>query len=186
MFSLHQAQIEQQFDAGERGRSGAAHHQLDLADLLAADLEAVEHGGPDGDRGAVLVVMEYRDFHALAQFPFDQEALRGLDVFEIDGPEGGLQRGDHIDEFVRIGLLDLDVEDIDAGEFLEQHRLAFHHRLGGQRPYGPQSEHRAAVADDPDQVAPGGKAKGIERVLNDRLAGRGNARENTPAPDRSG
>src|ERR1035441_3846014 len=94
--------------------------------------------------------------------PFDQEALRGLDILEVDGPEGGLQRGDHIDEFVGVVLFNLDIEYIDTGEFLEQHRLAFHHR--------------AAVADDPDQVTPGGEAKGIERILDDRLAGCGNAR----------
>ena len=29
---------------------------------------------------------------------------------------------------------DLDVEDVDAGELLEKHRLAFHHRFRGKRP----------------------------------------------------
>ena len=32
------------------------------------------------------------------------------------------------------GFVDFDVEDVDAGELLEQHRLAFHHRLRGKRP----------------------------------------------------
>ena len=42
-----------------------------------------------------------------------------------------------------IALIDLDVEHVDAGEFLEQHRLAFHHRLGRERADGAEPEHRA-------------------------------------------
>ncbi len=36
----------------------------------------VEHRRADDDRGAVLVVMEHRDLHALAQLALDLEALR--------------------------------------------------------------------------------------------------------------
>ena len=50
-------------------------------------------------------------------------------------------------------LVDLDVEHVDAGEFLEQHALAFHHRLAGKRADVAQAEHRRAVGDDADQVA---------------------------------
>jgi hypothetical protein len=42
-------------------------------------------------------------------------------------------RGDHVDQLVGVALGQLDVEDVDAGEFLEQAGLALHHRLGGQR-----------------------------------------------------
>src|SRR5437016_10905812 len=46
----------------------------------------------------------------------------------VDGAEGGLQRGDHIDQLLRVLLVDLDVEDVHARELLEQDGLAFHHR----------------------------------------------------------
>jgi hypothetical protein len=104
------------------------------------------------------------------------EAFRRLDVLEIDGAEGGLERGDDFDQLVRVALLDFDVEHVDAGEFLEQHRLAFHHRLGGERADGPKTQHRGAVGDDADQIAARGKAKDIQRVFDDGLAGGGNAR----------
>ena len=52
---------------------------------------------------------------------------------------------------------DLDVEAVDAGELLEQHRLAFHHRLGGERADGAQAEHRGAVGDHRDQVGARGE-----------------------------
>ena len=41
--------------------------QLDLLDVLADDLQRVQHRRADDDRGAVLVVVEDRDLHALAQ-----------------------------------------------------------------------------------------------------------------------
>ena len=58
----------------------------------------------------------------------------------------------------RVALVDLDVEHVDAGELLEQHRLAFHHRLGGERADVAQAQHRGAVGDHADQVAARGVA----------------------------
>ena len=79
---------------------------------------------------------------------FDVEAFRRLDVFQVDAAEGGLHRGDDVDQLVGIVLGELDVEHVDAGELLEQHALAFHHRLGRQRADVAQSQHRRAVGDD--------------------------------------
>ena len=73
--------------------------------------------------------MEHRDLAALPQLALDDETLRRLDVFQIDAAEGRLQRGDDVDQFVRVEFVDFDVKDVDAGKLLEQHRLAFHHRL---------------------------------------------------------
>ncbi len=52
---------------------------------------------------------------------------------------------------------DLDVEHVDAGEFLEQDRLALHHRLGGERADSAQAQHGGAVGDDADQIAARGE-----------------------------
>jgi hypothetical protein len=73
-------------------------------------------------------------------------------------------------------LVDLDVEHVDAGELLEQHALAFHDRLGGQRADVAQAQHGGAVGDDGDQVAARRVFIGVGRVLDDFLAGRGHAR----------
>ena len=159
------AELDQQAQAGERGRAGARGDELDLIDLLAADLQRVQHAGADDDGGAVLVVVEDRDLHPLAQRALDVEAVRRLDVLEVDAAEGRLERGDHVDQLVEVLLVDLDVEDVDAGELLEQDALAFHHRLGRERADVAQAEHRGAVGDDGDQVAARGVA---ERIGRDR------------------
>jgi hypothetical protein len=57
-----------------------------------------------------------------------------------------------IDDLLRIGLGDLDVEHVDAGELLEQTALALHHRFACERADIAEPEHRRSVADDSDQV----------------------------------
>ena len=152
------------------------HDQLAFLDVLADDFQAVQDRGADDDRGAVLVVVEDRDLHPLAQLALDVEAFRRLDVFQVDAAEGRLQRGDDVAQLVRIGFVDFDIEHVDAGEFLEQHALAFHDRLGRQRADIAQAEHGGAVGDDGDQVAARRVFEGIGRVGDDFFAGRGHAR----------
>jgi proline iminopeptidase len=130
---------------------------------------------PTSDGGAVLVVVEHRDLHALAQLALDIKAVGRLDVFEVDAAKGWLQRGDDVHQPVEVVLfVDLDVEHVDAGKLLEQHRLAFHHRLGRQRADVAQAQHRRAVGDDRHQVATAGVLEGVVGVFDNFLAGRGN------------
>ena len=44
----------------------------------------------------MLVVVKDRDVHPLAAQSFDDETIRGLDVFQVDRAEGRLQRADDI------------------------------------------------------------------------------------------
>ncbi len=170
------AHVDQQIEAGERRGARARGHELDFLDVLLDDLEAVGDGGRHDDRGAVLVIVEHRDLHALAGFAFDREAIRRLDVLEVDAAEGGLERGDHVDELHRVGFVEFDVEHVDAGEFLEQHRLAFHDGLRGERPDVAEAEYGGAVRDHADEVAARREAGRVEGIGDDLLAGRGDAR----------
>ena len=134
-----------------------------VLDALADHLQPVQQGGAGDDGGAVLVVVEDRDLHPLAERLLDDEALRRLDVFEVDAAEGRLQAGHDLDQLGGIGLVDLDVEHVDAGELLEQAALAFHHRLAGQRADVAEAEHGGPVADHGDEVAAGGVLAGVAR-----------------------
>src|SRR5438128_1865154 len=98
----------------------------------------------------MLIVMEDRDVHPAAQLRFNREAFWGLDVFQIDRPEGRLQRRDDIAEARGVRLVHLDIEYIDAGETLEQDGLALHHRLAGERADVAQTEHGGAVGYNGD------------------------------------
>ena len=120
----------------------------------------------------MLVVVEHRDFHALAQPPLDVEAFRRLDVLEIDSAESRLQRRDDLDQPVRIALVHLDIEAIDSGEFLEEYRFAFHHGLGCERPDCPESEHGGSVGDHTDEVSARSQLARLCGVAHDLLAGR--------------
>ena len=174
---VRHAHLEQQAQAGQCRRSRAGGDKLDGLDVLAHDLEAVEQAGGHHDGRAMLVVMEDRDLHALTQLAFDVETVGRLDVFQIDAAKGRLQGGNDVHELVEVVfLVDLDVKNIDTGELLEQHALAFHHRLGRQRANITQAQHGRAIGDDGHQVAAAGVLEGVIGVLDDFFARRRDTR----------
>ena len=170
------AERHEEVEAGERRGAGARGDDLHVLDALAGEFQRVRHRSADDDRRAVLVVVEDRDAHAGLQPLLDLEAFRRLDVLEIDAAEGRLERRDHLDELVDVLLGDLDVEDVDAGELLEQDRLALHHGLGGERADIAEAQHGRAVGDHRHEVLAGGEVGGLGRVGGDGLAGGGDAR----------
>ena len=170
-----QAEADDQVQAGQRRRARAGGDELDFGDVLADVLQRVQDRRRGDDGGAVLVVVEDRDLHALAQLGLDVEALRRLDVLEVDAAEGRLHARDGVDQRVGVVLGQFDVEHVDAGELLEQAGLAFHHRLAGQRADVAQAQHRGAVGDDGHQVGARGQVHRLGRVARDLHAGVGHA-----------
>ena len=131
----------------DRARARAVEDHAHLLDALAREFERVHERCAGNDRGAVLVVVEHRDLHRPAQFFLDQKTFRRLDVFQVDAAEGRLEQLAGADDLLRILCGDLDIEHVDVREPLEQHRLAFHHRLAGQRPDIAQTEDSSSVGD---------------------------------------
>ena len=172
---LRHPKMDEHVHAGNAGGTSAGVHDLDLVGLLADHRERVQERRADDDGGAMLVVMEDRDLHALAQGAFDDEAFGRLDVLEVDAAKTGFEAGDDVDQLFRVGLVDLDVEDIDAGELLEQHALAFHYRFGREWTDVAEAEHGRAIGDDRDEVAARGHFGGSVRIADDLLAGEGDA-----------
>ena len=129
--------------------------------------QRVDQAGGGDDGGAVLVVMEDRNVHQLAQALLDDEAVGRLDVLKIDAAEGGPEIAHRADELVDVLGVDFEIDRIDIGEALEQHRLAFHHRLRGERPEIAQAQNRRAVGDDRDEIALGGIVIGGVGIFGD-------------------
>ena len=165
-----------QLGAGDRRGAGAVHHHLDVLQLAAGEVAGVDQAGGADDRGAVLVVVHDRDVHPLAQGLLDDEAFGRGDVLEVDAAEARLHQRHRLDELVGILGVELDVDRIDVGEALEQHRLAFHHRLGGERAEIAEAEDGGAVGDDRDEIALGGIIVGRGGIFGDRAHRHGDAR----------
>ena len=172
---MRQAHRLDQLDAGDRCGAGAVNHQLHVLDVPAGEVQGVDQTCGGDDRRAVLVVMEDRNVHGLAQALLDDEAFRRLDVLEVDAAEGRSEEAHAVDEFVDLLGVDLEVDAIDVGEALEQHRLAFHDRLAGQRTDIAEAEHCGTVGNHGDQVAAHGVVVGGVGVLVDLDAGGGDA-----------
>ena len=158
----------QQLRAGDAARARAVDHQPGLLDVAAGEVQRIDQAGRRDDRGAVLVVVEHRDVEQLAQPLLDDEALRRLDVFEVDAAPALAEESDAIDELVRILGVHFEIDRVDIGEALEQHRLAFHHGLGGERAAIAEAEDRGAVGDDGDEIALRRVVVGLALILGDR------------------
>ena len=91
-------------------------------------------------------------------------------------PNVGSSNWQVADDFLRVRGGQLDIEYVDVREPLEQHALAFHHRLARQRPDVAQPEHRRSIGDDRDQVALGRVLVSQARIFLDRETGHRHAR----------
>ena len=121
--------------------------------LAACQFQRIENTGSRNDRGAMLVIMEDRNIEQLLEALLDDEALRRLDIFKIDAAKALAEIAHAIDEFVRIFRVHFQIEGIDIRKALEQHRLALHHRLGGQCAEIAKSQNGRAIGDDGDHIA---------------------------------
>ena len=157
----------EQLQAGDAGGAGAIADDLGVLDLAIGQVQRIEQAGGRDDRGAVLVVVEHRDVEQLAEPLFDDEALRRLDVLQVDAAPAGTEQLHAIDDLVGVFGGDLKVDGIDVGEALEQHRLALHHGLGRERTAVAKPEDGGAVGDDGDEVPLHRVVVGLVRIVGD-------------------
>ena len=159
----------QQFQTGDAGSAGAVQDDAHVLDLLSRDFQRVQQAGRTDHRRAVLVVVEHRNVHQLFQALLDDEAFRRLDVLKVDAAKGWPHQPDRIDDLFRVLGVQLDVDGVHIGEALEEHRLALHHRLRGQRAQIAHAEDRGAVRDDRDHIALDGIVIGRLGLVGDGL-----------------
>ncbi len=171
---LH-TQRHQQVEAGNGRSARAGDHQPHVGDIFLHHAQAIKHRGGTDDRRAVLIVVEHRNIHALAQFLFDVEALRRFDILQIDPTKGRLQRRHHVDQPVGIQLVHFDIKHVDPGEFLKQYPLPLHHWLTRQRADIAQPEHCRTVGDHRHQVGTGGVFIRRQRIGGNLKARRSHA-----------
>ena len=93
MVAAHAHRLDQ-LGAGDRGGAGAVHHDADVAELALGQLAGVDQARGGDDRGAVLVVVEHRNVHPLAQRLLDDEAVGRGNVLEVDAAEARLEQLD--------------------------------------------------------------------------------------------
>ena len=172
---VRQAHGLDQLRTGDSGSPGTVDDQPALVQRAAGDLDRIDEAGGSDDGGAVLVVVEDRDVEQLAQALLDDEAFGRLDVLEVDAAEGGAKEPHAVDELVDVAGVDLEVDRIDVGEALEEDGLAFHHRLGGQRPKVAKAQDGGAVRDHGHEIALGGVVVGGRGVALDGEARHRNA-----------
>ena len=168
-------QRDGQFGAGVGRCPGAVDHDADILNFFIHQHQRVDQGGRRYDRGSVLIVVEDRNVHGFFQRFLDIEAFRGLDVFQVDSTESGLQQLAGLDDFVRVFGVKFYVENVDVGKAFEEDALAFHYRFSGQCPQVAEAEYRGSIGDNRYQVSFGGILVGVFRIFLNGQAGLGHA-----------
>ncbi len=106
----------------------------------------------------------------------DVEAFRRLDVFEVDAAERGLEAAMISTSLSGSRSLISMSKHVDAGEFLEQHALAFHHRLARRADRSaPRPSTAVPLVMTPIRLPRAVRLRAVGRIADDFLAGRGDA-----------
>ena len=71
-------------------------NDFDFGKILADQMQTIKNRRTNHNSGAVLIIMENRNFHPFAQFALDIKALRRLDIFKINTTKSWLQGGDDV------------------------------------------------------------------------------------------
>ena len=112
----------------------------------------------------MLVVVHHWDIEFSLQTTLNLEALGCLDILKVDTAECGGDGLDCLDELLRVLLVDLYVEHVNARINLEEETFTLHDRLTCHCTDVSQAEHGCTVGDNCDKVALVGIFIGILRV----------------------
>ena len=96
----------------------------------------------------MLVVMHHRNVQRTFQTFFDIEALRCLDILEVNTAKGGGNTFYSFAELFRVFLVNLNIKHIDTTIDFKEQALSFHHGFTTQGTNITQSQHSCSVRDD--------------------------------------
>ena len=139
--------------AGNTGGACAIYADFNVFHFLAGQMQRIDKAGGANNRRAVLVVMKHGNVHQLAQLLLNNEAIGCLYVFQINAAKARAHIFDRIDNLLRVLCIKLQINGIDIGKAFEQNRLAFHDRLGGQRPQIAEPQNGRAIGNHCHHIA---------------------------------
>ena len=113
----------------------------------------------------MLVIVHHRNIQCPLQALLYIEALRSLDVLQIDTAECRCYLFHGLTELLRVFLGNFNVKHVDAAVNFEEQSLAFHYGLAAQRANVTEAEHGRSVAYHGHQIALVGISVSIIRVL---------------------
>ena len=159
----------EQFDTGNARRARTIEHNPAFLDFFAGNMQSVDQPRSADHRRAVLVIMENRYIHDFFQLLLDDKALGRFDILKVDTAKCRSHQLDRVDERVRILGIQLYIDRVNVSKALEKHRLALHHRLGGQRAKIAHAQYRGAVGNNRHHITLGGIIISQRRVVCYRL-----------------
>ncbi|MNW55563.1 hypothetical protein D3C74_332370 [compost metagenome] len=161
--------MEQHFGNGDACCADPVHHDFDILDIFAADLQGVQQPGKHHDGRSVLVVMEYRNVQLIPESLFNLKTPRRGNIFEINASECRGERFYNSNNLFRTFRVEADGHSIHIGELFEQRRFAFHHRHGRSWADISQTQYSSSIRYHSHCVFLCCQFIGLRLILCDRL-----------------
>ena len=136
-----------EFCTADSSSTSTVYNNLDVFDILSSYFQGILQTGSRDDCRTVLVIVHDRDVKVLLQALLDIEALRCLDVLQVDTTKCRSNTLYGFAEFLRVFLCQFDIEDVDAAINLEKQSLAFHNWLSAHGANVAKTEHGSSVTD---------------------------------------
>ena len=136
-----------EFGTADSSSTRTVYNNLYVLDVLASHFEGILQTGCRDDGSTVLVIVHDRDVKVLLQALLDIEALRCLDVLQVDTTECRSNTLNCFAEFLRVFLCQFDIENVDAAINLEKQSLAFHNWLSAHGANVAKTEHGSTVTN---------------------------------------
>ena len=97
-------------------------------------MQGVDQSRGSDNSGAMLVIMEDRDIHFLAQALFNNKTFRRANIFQINAAKRRTKQTNRIHKFIYFFGIKFQINPVNIGEFLKQNRFTFHNWLRGYSP----------------------------------------------------
>ena len=170
------AELMVHLDATHGSSTGTRYDDAHVLNLLTINLQSIHEASTRNDGCAMLIIVHHGDIAVLFQTFFDIEALGSLDILKVDASERGSNAFYGLAELYGVGLIDFDIENVDAAIDLEEQALALHDRLAGQSTDVAQSEHSGTIGNYGYKIAAIGVTERVVGILLNFEARKGYAR----------
>ena len=161
---------------GHARRACAVHDDLHVLELLADQAQRIDKRGGNHNGRAMLIIVENRNIHAFLQRTFDIEALRSLDVLQIDAAKARRHELDGLHNLIDALRVEADGDSVHTRKPLEQDGFALHDRKACACADIAKTEHRRSVGHDSDHISLRRIVINLAEILLDFQTGRRNTR----------
>jgi hypothetical protein len=109
-----------QLHASDTSSSSSIADNFELGNVFSRDFHSIDQTSEANDGSSVLIIVENWNWHHTLKSFFNVEAVRTLDIFEVNTSERWMKILDNCDKLIWILAIDAEINAINISKFLEK------------------------------------------------------------------